>query len=55
MLSTTQLPATPLTAGPRAAPRKPETALIVRAATYWAALAVANAACLGLMAMLLFR
>lgn len=32
-----------------------ESTLIARAAAYWAALLVANAACLALMAMLLFR
>jgi hypothetical protein len=34
---------------------KPESALIARAATYWGALILANAACLGLMALLFFR
>ena len=38
-----------------AATRKPETTLIMQAAAYWGALILANAACLGLMALLLFR
>lgn len=39
----------------RSTPMKPESALIARAAAYWAALILANVACLGLMAMLFFR
>ena len=35
--------------------RKPESTLLVQATAYWAALILANAACLGLMALLLFR
>lgn len=35
--------------------RKPESTLIVQAAAYWAALILANVACLGLMALLLFH
>ena len=44
-----------LSTTPRSTPLKPDSALILRAATYWAALILANAACLGLMAMLFFR
>ena len=36
-------------------PRKPDNDLIFRAATYWGALLLANVACLGLMALLMFR
>jgi hypothetical protein len=35
--------------------RKPESTLILQATAYWAALVLANLACLGLMALLLFR
>jgi len=41
--------------GTRTVTSNPESALFVRAATYWAALILANAACLGLMALLFFR